>query len=264
MITSSQNPLVKQIRRLHRAKGRQEQNLLLLEGTHLLETVLEVNCSLDTVCYSPQWQVKYAHLYEKVLTRSRRVECVSPEVLQQLATTVNPDGVIATIDRDFQNLSPIKSPKLGLILERIQDPGNLGTIIRSAVATGVEGLWTSEDSVEFDNPKVLRASAGAWFHLPKQSSPDLGKLIHDYQTQGIQVIATQMNAPKTYWETDFTRSSIILLGNEGAGLSPDLAKLADETVRIPLASGVESLNVAIAAALLLYEAQRQKVSLEKR
>ncbi|MFM7439708.1 MAG: TrmH family RNA methyltransferase, partial [Snowella sp.] len=132
MITSSQNPLVKQIRKLHRAKGRQEQNLLLLEGTHLLETALEVNCSLDTVCYSPQWHVKYSQLYEQVLTRSRRVECVSPEVLQQLATTVNPDGVIATIDRDFQNLSPIKSPKLGLILERIQDPGNLGTIIRSA------------------------------------------------------------------------------------------------------------------------------------
>lgn len=264
MITSSQNPLVKQIRKLHRAKGRQEQNLLLLEGTHLLETALEVNCSLDTVCYSPQWQVKYSHLYEKVLTRSRRVECVSPEVLQQLATTVNPDGVVATIDRDFQNLSPIKSPKLGLILERIQDPGNLGTIIRSAVATGVEGLWTSEDSVEFDNPKVLRASAGAWFHLPKQSSPDLEKLIQDYQTQGIQVIATQMNAPKTYWDIDFRRSSIILLGNEGAGLSSDLAKLADETVRIPLASGVESLNVAIAAALLLYEAQRQKIRLEKR
>ena len=257
MITSSQNPLVKQIRRLHRAKGRQEQNLLLLEGTHLLETALEVNCSLDTVCYSPQWQVKYSQLYEQVLTRSRRVECVSPEVLQQLATTVNPDGVIAIIDRDFQNLSLIKSPKLGLILERIQDPGNLGTIIRSAVATGVESLWTSEDSVEFDNPKVLRASAGAWFHLPKQSSPDLGKLIHDYQTQGIQVIATQMNAPKSYWDIDFTRSTIILLGNEGAGLSPDLAQLADETVRIPLASGVESLNVAIAAALLLYEAQRQ-------
>ena len=257
MITSSQNPLVKQIRRLHRAKGRQEQNLLLLEGTHLLETALEVNCSLETVCYSPQWQVKYSQFYEQVLTRSRRVECVSPEVLQQLATTVNPDGVIAIIDRDFQNLSPIKSPKLGLILERIQDPGNLGTIIRSAVATGVEGLWTSEDSVEFDNPKVLRASAGAWFHLPKQSSPDLARLIQDYQTQGIQVIATQMNAPKSYWDIDFTRSTIILLGNEGAGLSPDLSQLADETVRIPLASGVESLNVAIAAALLLYEAQRQ-------
>ncbi len=69
----------------------------------------------------------------------------------------------------------------------------------------MEGLWTSEDSVELDNPKVLRASAGAWFHLPKKSSPDLEKLIQDYQTQGIQVIATQMNAPKTYWETDFRR-----------------------------------------------------------
>jgi TrmH family RNA methyltransferase len=257
MITSSQNPLVKQIRRLHRGKGRQEQSLLLLEGTHLLETAWDVNCFFETVCYTPQWQEKYSQLYEKVVTRSRRIECVSPEVIQQLATTVNPDGVVATIDRDFQNSSPLKPSKLGLILERIQDPGNLGTIIRAAVATGVDGLWLSEDSVELDNPKVLRASAGAWFHLPKQSHPDLGKVIREHQVWGIQVIATQMNGPKTYWEVDFTRPSIILLGNEGAGLSPDLAKLADETVRIPIAPGVESLNVAIAAALLLYEAQRQ-------
>ncbi len=258
MITSSQNPLVKQIRRLHRAKGRQEQNLLLLEGTHLLETAWEVDCSFETVCYTPQWQEKYAQLYEKIITRSQRIECVSPEVIQQLATTVNPDGVIATIDRDFQNAHPLKLPTLGLVLDRIQDPGNLGTIIRSAVAASVDGLWLSEDSVELDNPKVLRASAGAWFHLSKQSHPDLKQLIQDYQTQGVQIIATQMNAPKTYWEVDFLQPSLILLGNEGAGLSPDLASLADETVRIPIASGVESLNVAIAAALLLYEAQRQK------
>ncbi|MEB3309714.1 MAG: RNA methyltransferase [Snowella sp.] len=258
MITSSQNPLVKQIRKLHRSKGRREQNLLLLEGTHLLETAWQGDCSFQTVCYTPQWQERYSQLLERVIPRSQRIECVSPEVLQQLATTVNPDGVIATIERDFQTISRSNSLQLGLILERIQDPGNLGTIIRSAVATQVDQLWLSEDSVELDNPKVLRSSAGAWFHLSKQSHPDLGQLIKNYQAQGIQVIATRLDAAKTFWEIDFIQPSLILLGNEGAGLSPELSELADESVTIPLAPGVESLNVAIAAALLLYEAQRQK------
>ncbi len=258
MITSSQNPLVKQIRKLHRSKGRREQNLLLLEGTHLLETAWAVDCSFQTVCYTPQWQEKYSQLLERVIPRSQRIECVSSEVLQQLATTVNPDGVIATIDRDIKVLPKSNNLELGLILERIQDPGNLGTIIRSAVATQVDQLWLSEDSVELDNPKVLRSSAGAWFNLSKQSHPDLNQLIKNYQTQGVQVIATRLDATKTFWEIDFTQPSLILLGNEGAGLSPELSSLADESVTIPLAPGVESLNVAIAAALLLYEVQRQK------
>jgi TrmH family RNA methyltransferase len=258
MLTSVQNPLVKQMRKLHRAKGRREQNLLLFEGTHLIETAYNTDCSLVTVCFTPQWQEAHPQLGENLSRRAQRLELVTPEVLKAIATTVNPDGIVATALRTQGQSSVIPNLNLGLVLERLQDPGNLGTIIRTAVATGVDGLWLSEDSVEIDNPKVLRSSAGAWFKLPMSVSPNLQGIVANYQQQGVQIVATLPKAEQTYWDIDFTRPTLILLGNEGAGLSEDLVLLSEQQVKIPLAPGVESLNVAIAAALLLYEAQRQK------
>jgi TrmH family RNA methyltransferase len=257
MISSLQNPLIKQIRKLHRTRERQEQHLSLIEGTHLLETALAVNCSLETVCFTQKWQQKYGQLGENLQHKAKRVEIVSPEVLASLATTVNPDGVIATISRTPIHPLATHPLKLGLVLERLQDPGNLGTIIRTAVATEVQGIWLSADSVEIDNPKLIRSSAGEWFRSPLLVESDLSALVKKYQSQGVKAIATLPTATKNYWEIDFTRPTLILLGNEGAGLSPQLAALADETVKIPLADGVESLNVAIATAVILYEARRQ-------
>lgn len=258
MITSLQNPLVKQIRKLHRAKGRHEQNLLLLEGTHLLETACQINCSLVTMCYTSQWQERYPKLCQNALECAQRTEIVSSEVLQAIATTVHPDGVVATVSRSIKNPPNLSKLELGLVLERLQDPGNLGTIIRTAVATGVDGLWLSDDSVEIDNPKVLRSSAGAWFRLPMIIQPNIKELLQNYQAQGVQIVATLAKANKTYWEIDFNHPTLILLGNEGAGLSDDLVAIADQQVRIPLGEEIESLNVAISSALLLYEAKRQK------
>ncbi|HAC64106.1 MAG TPA: rRNA methyltransferase [Cyanothece sp. UBA12306] len=257
MITSLRNPLVKQIRKLHRTKGRREQNLFLLEGTHSLETACQVDCSLDCLCYTYEWQIRYPQLWELASQKAQRIELVSPEVLQAMATTVNPDGVIATAIRLAINEPQIINFQLGLVLERLQDPGNLGTIIRTALATEVQGIWLSSESVEIDNPKVLRSSAGAWFHVPLIVKSNLSSIIKNYQAKGVQVIATLPTATKTYWELDFTKPSLILLGNEGAGLSEYLANLANQTVSIPQEKKVESLNVAIVCALLLYERQRQ-------
>ncbi|MGK7876828.1 MAG: TrmH family RNA methyltransferase [Xenococcaceae cyanobacterium] len=258
MLTSLQNPLVKQIRKLHRAKDRCKQNLFLLEGTHLLESACGVNYSLVTVCCTPEWLQRHPQLWENITKRARRAEVVTSEILKAIATTVHPDGVVATALRTTVRTSLETNIKLGLVLERLQDPGNLGTIIRTAVAANADGLWLSGDSVDLDNPKVLRASAGEWFRLPMAVSPNLKTVVEAYQAQGVQVIATLPQAAKTYWEIDFTIPTLIMLGNEGAGLSDDLVSLAEQKVKIPLGAGVESLNVAIAAALLLYEAQRQK------
>ena len=254
MISSIQNPLVKQMRKLHRARERREQCLFLLEGTHLIESALKYNCSLLTVCCTAVWQERYPQLWQELNIRAARVETVTAEVLKAIATTVNPDGIVATASPQSKTISQIK---LGLVLERLQDPGNLGTIIRTAVATQTDGLWISEDSVDMDNPKVLRASAGAWFELPMVVTANLQDVVQSYQQEGVQIVATLPQADKTYWEIDFTRPTLILLGNEGAGLTKQLTTLAQERVTIPLAGGVESLNVAIATALLLYEAQRQ-------
>ncbi|MBW4678862.1 MAG: RNA methyltransferase [Microcoleus vaginatus WJT46-NPBG5] len=257
MLTSLQNSLVKQIRKLHAAKGRREQQLFLIEGTHLLEEACAVNFPLVTVCCTPQWQERHPNLWEMATDKADRSEVVSPEVLAALATTVNPDGVIATAQRTATT-SPSVATDLGIALETLQDPGNLGTIIRTATAAGAGGLWLSGDSVDADQPKVLRASAGAWFRLPIIVSSNLKADVGRCRQQGMQVIATASNAPETYWEIDYRRPTLILLGNEGAGLSADLVELADRQVKIPLKAGVESLNVAIAAALILYEAQRQR------
>lgn len=256
MLTSLQNPLVKQIRKLHSAKERREQGMFLLEGTHLLEEACAVNYPLVTVCCTPEWHSLHEQLWQEACLRAERAEIVSAEIVKAIATTVQPDGVVATAKRNFSHQVPFTG--LAIALSTIQDPGNLGTIIRTAAATDASGLWLSADSVDLDNPKVVRASAGQWFRLPMAVSPDLTATVQECQQAGMQVIATLPSAKLTYWEVDWRCPSLILLGNEGAGLSAELAALADLQVRIPLTSGVESLNVAIAAALMLYEAQRQK------
>lgn len=256
MLTSLQNPLVKQLRKLHRAKERREQQLFLLEGTHLIEEAAAIDLSFVTVCHTEAWQQSHLELWERIQARSQRIELVSIEVIKAIATTVEPDGIVATVDR-FHTKS-VELTHLGLVLETIQDPGNLGTIIRTAAAAGVEGLWLSEDCVDLESPKVLRSSAGQWFRLPMATRTDLSTDILNAKRQGMQIIATVPTATKTYWEIDFSQPSLILIGNEGAGLSAELTELADVQVTIPLAAGVESLNVAIATALIVYEARRQK------
>ncbi|YAF95759.1 MAG: TrmH family RNA methyltransferase [Nodularia sp. CChRGM 3473] len=255
MLTSLQNSLVKQIRKLHSTKERHKQQLCLLEGTHLLQEACAVKYPLETVCCTPAWQIAHPSLWEEVCSSCERAEVVSEEILAAIATTVQPDGVIATARRDHQTQVPFSG--LVLALETIQDPGNLGTMIRTAAAAGASGLWLSGDSVDLDNPKVLRASAGQWFRLPMAVTENLKATVQQSQQAGMQVIATLPTANLTYWDVDWRKPSLILLGNEGTGLSADLTSMADKQVKIPLSPGVESLNVAIAAALMLYEAQRQ-------
>jgi RNA methyltransferase, TrmH family len=258
MLTSLQNPLVKQIRKLHRSAERRQQGLFLLEGSHLIEEACAVGLPLQILCYTAAWQAQYPELCARLSQTVDRRELVSPEVLKSIATTINPDGVIAIAPRPDQ--TTLQFHHLGLVLETIQDPGNLGTMIRTAAAVGVDGLLLSQNCVDRDNPKVLRASAGQWLRLPMATSADLVGDLTALKAQGLQIIATLPQATKTYWDIDFRLPSLILMGNEGAGLSPAVAALADQAVTIPLAPGVESLNVAIAAALILYEAKRQRQS----
>ncbi len=257
MLTSLQNSLVKQVRKLHSPKERHSQGLFLLEGTHLLQEALAVGYPLCSVCCTQEWQAAHYELWEVACQQCDRAEIVSEEVLGALATTVQPDGVVATAKRDFHSVE-VSFSGLVLALEAIQDPGNLGTMIRTAAAAGASGLWISKDSVDLDNPKVIRASAGQWFRLPMAVSEDLKATVQLAKNAGMQIAATLPSATLTYWEVDWCKPSLILLGNEGAGLSREIAAMADVTVNIPLSAGVESLNVAIAGALLLYEAQRQK------
>ncbi|NEP18995.1 MAG: RNA methyltransferase [Leptolyngbya sp. SIO4C1] len=258
LITSLQNPLVKQIRKLHRTKDRHRQGLFLLEGTHLLQEACAVSYPLQTVCCTPVWQARHANLWLQIEQRASAYRLVSAEVLAAMSTTVNPDGVIAIAPR--RQLPPPETVSLGVALEQLQDPGNVGTIIRAAAAAGADGLWLSQDSADADHPKTLRASAGQWFRLPLIVPEALPEALQQLRQQSIQIVATTPVAALDYWALDLRLPTVFLLGNEGAGLSAELMALATHQVKIPLAAGVESLNVAIAAALLLYEARRQRGS----
>ncbi len=255
MLTSLQNPLVKQVRKLHGSKYRRLDGCFLLEGTHLLQEAALAQWPLETLFYTERWESKESNLLSVLQSTVPRCELVSAEVLGAIATTVNPDGVVAVAQSAQQSVS-IQS--LGLVLETLQDPGNVGTMLRTAAAAGVEGVLLSEDSADLESPKVLRASAGAWFRVATAQCSNVLGQVQQYQSQGFQVVATAPRAALEYWSVDYTQPTLIVVGNEGAGLSEALLDVSDVQVSIPTSAGVESLNAAVATAVMLYEAKRQR------
>lgn len=257
MLTSLQNPLVKYVRKLHQGKGRRAQGQFLLEGTHLVQEALQAQYPLAVVCCTPVWESRYPDLQGALMAHAARFERVSPEVLAAIATTVNPDGVVAVAPHRAPAAAPA-ALTLGLAVETLQDPGNLGALIRSATAVAADGLWLSADSVDPEHPKVLRASAGQWFRLPIAVTSDLATQVNQWRQQGVQVLGTSAQGALDYWAVDFCQPTVIVLGNEGAGLSEAVQAQVSQQVKIPMNPTVESLNVAIAGTLLLYEALRQR------
>ena len=257
MLTSRHNPLVKHFRKLHQGKGRRQAGQFLLEGTHLIQEALAAAYPLHTIAHTVAWGDRHPNLLPLLQQQAERIERVSPEVLAVMATTVHPDGIVATAPhREISHARLL--PSLGLAVESLQDPGNLGTLIRTAAAVDVQGLWLSADSVDPENPKVLRASAGQWFRLPLEVCPNFYAQLDYWRQQGIQVLGTHPQADQHYWAVDWLRPTVILLGNEGQGLSTPVLERVSQQIRIPTAPAVESLNVAISAAVLLYEAKRQR------
>ena len=260
-ITSRRNPLVRSLRELHEARGRREQGLLLLEGTHLLQETLRLGLRPELVLATPAWLDAHPALVQ-ALPAGVRLQPASAEVLEAAATTRHPDGVLLTLPTP-QRLEDRTAPAFVLALDRLQDPGNLGTLLRTALAAGVTEVWLA-DGADPTQPKVLRASAGAALALPlrRLEMAGLAGRLREMASQGVQVVATAVarsEGPplRPYWQLDWTRPTVLLLGNEGAGLDPQLAALAGEVVTIPHSDAVESLNVAVAAAPLLLERSRQ-------
>ncbi|HIK21260.1 MAG TPA: RNA methyltransferase [Synechococcus sp. M44_DOE_062] len=257
-INSPKNPWIRKLRQLHRSKGRREQGAFLVEGSHLIEEALRVGWPLQALCYTPDWANRHPLLLSD-LPKGLRRQPVSPEVMAALCTTESPEGAVAVAVSRQIPPPPLSGVRLGLVVETLQDPGNLGSLLRVVAATGADGLWLSADSVDPENPKVLRASAGQWFRRPPQVLPDLFTWIQACRRQGIQVLAATLSPTAScYWDLDLTRPTLFLLGNEGAGLRESTIQQADAQVRIPMAEDVNSLNVAMTGGLLLYEALRQR------
>jgi TrmH family RNA methyltransferase len=263
LISSRRNPLVRQLRQLHTPAGRRQEGLVLLEGTHLAQEVLRLGLQPRQLLCTPAWGEAHPGLLSELVTRMDRSgsdhTLVSEAVLAAVATTEHPDGIVLTLE-------PPQPPAHGstfvLVLDGIQDPGNLGTLLRTALAAGIEQVWLAGGADPLQ-PKVLRASAGAALALPQRRLQRQGviELVGQALAAGQQVVAAVppgVAGAQAYWQLDWRRPTLVLLGAEGPGLSPALLELATHRVCIPHSAAVESLNVAVAAAPLLLERWRQE------
>lgn len=270
LITSRRNPLVKRLRSLTARKGREQEGLVLLEGTHLLQELvpmLQANQHPLELVATPSWQSNHQALLARLNTPPR-LQLVSEEVLQASLSTVHPDGVAALLPLTFLPESPAE-PSFVLALDRLQDPGNLGSLLRTALAADVEMLWQGSGADPL-SPKVVRSSAGSILHLPHQRfgpSEEAGvlaleQMLQHARNRGLQVVATLVPGAtehfpvQPYWELDWTRPTVLVLGNEGSGLHPSLLGCCTHGVTLPHSPMVESLNVASAAVPLLLERRR--------
>jgi TrmH family RNA methyltransferase len=256
LISSRTNPLVKRFR----AVADSPDDVVLLDGVHLLEEALGSNLAVDVVAVSEEdTDTPAARLAQRAAARGARVVAVTQAVLSAMSPVRHPSGVVAIARRPSATLADAldRAPQLVLMLADIQDPGNVGAIIRAAEGCGATGVIASRASADPFGWKALRGSMGSAFRLPVARQP-LDGAVAAARDRGIQVLAAVPHGGKPLPLCNLRRPSAVLLGGEGAGLAADLAARADEQLSIPMRPPVESLNVATTAALVAYEAMRQR------
>ena len=187
--------------------------------------------------------------------RQTGYETVSPEVFAIKAETQTPQGILTVLEQPVYDLTQLleQPDPLFLMLENLQDPGNLGTMIRTGEGAGVDGILMSKGTVDIYNPKTIRSTMGSLYRVPFLYTGDLTQTIGQLKKTGIRVYAAHLTGPPSYREPDYAEGAAFLIGNEGNGLKEETAALADEYIRIPMQGKLESLNAAVAAALLMYE-----------
>jgi TrmH family RNA methyltransferase len=254
------NSLHTLIRDLHRARGRERRGLALAEGVRLVEEALASAIPLRGVVVSPGLEAttRGAALKADLAARGVRVEPVSESELQALADTEHPQGVVAVVEPRRWSLADLR-PGAGtvvLVLDAVQDPGNVGTMLRTAHALGAAGVVALKGTVDLTNPKVLRGSMGTSFRMPAvAASPE--EFLAWAGEWGLEIwVAAADGEPPGRRAAAGGRPLALVLGNEGAGTGAALQQAAHRRIGIPLAPGVESLNVAVAAGILLYELTR--------
>lgn len=254
MISSISNSKIKQIAALMKsAKKRRDRQCFIVEGPRMFfETP---GASVEECYVTEDFLERYRDRMESV-----SYELISDAVCRHISDTKTPQGVIAVVRRQETTMEECLNKgdtPCFFVLENLQDPGNMGTIIRTAEAAGVSGILVSRGSVDPWSPKVIRSTMGAIYRVPVMLSEDLHADIRRMKDEKITVCAAVLGGEPVY-RTDLTGACAFLIGNEGNGLLEDTAKLADRLISIPMKGQVESLNASVAAALLMYESARQK------
>lgn len=254
MIESTQNPKVKRWLELHSKKGREKHQAYLIEGARLIEEAFHSGAKIEVLIWQEDKNFPFLQMIPPHIEQWQ----VNEAVLKRLSTTEQSQGIIAVVAIEEQNWEQIKlNGSLFLLVDSVQDPGNLGTIIRSADAAGVDAVFLGEGTVDLYNPKTVRSTMGSLYHLPIYFLP-LGQAIARLKEHGVTIIASSLDTEYNFDQLTYPDKAAIIVGNEGNGISEAIQALADHKVKIPIYGKAESLNVAIATSLLLYESRRGK------
>lgn len=260
-IHSSSNPQIKEYRRLAGSrKQRRSAGKLALEGPFLIAEALAAGLRPEVLFLTRRYLEEGGKAICAAVPEPSRCCLLPPSLFARLTDTETPQEIAAIIPFQEPVLTfPLpKELSLAIILDRLQDPGNMGTIVRTAAAAGVEALFYGPGCVDPYSPKALRSSAGALFHLPPVKAAEPLELLKQMQEQGIAVVAAQPRGGRSFWEIDYRKNIAVLIGSESRGLSQELVAAADFPVSIPQFSSLDSLNAAVAAAVIIYEALRQR------
>jgi len=261
-VTSKDNRWVKEWRRLNdSAKYRRETGSFAIEGARLCADALRSGVSLQAVLYTPSALAVYGNVVEPLLACAQTALEISPELSRYMGDTMNPQGVFCIAKMLDNSLIIDKINIIGIYsaLEDIQDPGNMGTIIRTAEALGLDGILLSDGCCDIYNPKVLRASMGGVFRLPLMRVGDLAQTVVALQEKGLTAFACVVDADATpITEAGMGQGAVALIGNEGNGLRPETVATCKHSVTIPMAGRAESLNASMAAGIVLWEMCRNK------
>lgn len=251
LISSLSNPLIKQARALHQKKARLESGLFLVEGIHHVGEAVDAGWDVEIIIYAPE--LLTSNFARDLISRfATKLQPVSAPVMESLADKDNPQGIIAVVHQKPTQLGDVKKFDIGVALVSPQDPGNVGTILRTMDAVGADALFLLEGGVDSYHPTLIRSSMGTLFWKPVVRT-GFGRIVAWARENDFQLIGTSAHAdvayqtliPKTPW--------ILILGNEQKGLSKEQMNACDVTISLPMKGRVSSLNLSVAAGVLLYQ-----------
>jgi RNA methyltransferase, TrmH family len=261
-LSSKDNRTIKYLRSLADPTHRKKEPAFLIEGVKMVEEALRDDAGVTMVVAAPTLVQHHGKGVLK-LAESRGVDIlwISERLIDAVSECKTPQPVMAVVRMKRHSEEELlgHTAKLIIVAHLLQDPGNLGTIIRTAEAVGASGVALTENTVDPHNAKAVRASMGSILRLPVIPVGDLSPFLKTCKAKGFQTTATVLTGEKTHFDVDLTKPTVVILGQEGAGLPEDIMAEIDLRVRIPMAETIDSLNVATAAAVILYEALRQRL-----
>jgi hypothetical protein len=258
MITSSGNKKIKDLAALiKKSNARKKHNAYIIEGIRMFKE-LKKDEILD-VFASESFEAENGKILSEIYPE---YETVSDRIFESVSDTKTPQGVMAVVKRKEYTLEKIlekrDTPHSLLILDSLQDPGNLGTLVRAGEGAGITGIIMNETTVDIYNPKVIRSTMGSIFRVPFIYVKDLKEVIQKLYSKNINIYASGLEGAIEYDAPDYTKDIAFIIGNEAAGISKEVLDIVKDKVKIPMLGEVESLNAAVAGSILMYEAARQK------